>query len=421
MKQRLLLSLASVGTLAVIAVWGTGAFFSDTETSADNIFTAGAVDLKVDSECHYNHLTGLTYKIQDNLTVPVPTYEDVGCEGFGTWASTDLDQEKFFNFSDVKPGDLGENTLSLTVQDNNAWACMYVEGVTNNENTRIEPEVEAGDATDDPDGGELLGYLRYSAWLDQGQQPGFQGKYNQQTNTGDKGEGDNVWQEPFEPLLFNNQSLSAAGTMLKIADSTTGTGPLTGGVTHYYGLAWCAGNLEMNGPGMGDTIYCNGEAMGNDAQTDSVTADVRFYVEQSRNNPDFVCPELEPEPIVFQLTNQDGNHNDNQAKGQPYVTWVINGDNIDFTFHNPTGIVQPFPFEYRIDDEAGAPIGGITGVNIPSGPYAGNAWGDFYNFVYVGPGSSSVINLTGSSKIQVRLVVGPERDYDFDWITFEAI
>ena len=32
----------------------TGAFFSDTETSQGNTFTAGAIDLLVDNESYYN-------------------------------------------------------------------------------------------------------------------------------------------------------------------------------------------------------------------------------------------------------------------------------------------------------------------------------------------------------------------------------
>ncbi|MGB3073311.1 MAG: TasA family protein, partial [Candidatus Moraniibacteriota bacterium] len=43
--------------VAVAAVaGGTYSFFSDTETSVGNTFTAGALDLKVDSEAHYNGL-----------------------------------------------------------------------------------------------------------------------------------------------------------------------------------------------------------------------------------------------------------------------------------------------------------------------------------------------------------------------------
>ena len=54
MKRIIGSSLILVASLAVI-VGGTGAFFSDTETSSGNVFTAGAVDLKIDhTEATYN-------------------------------------------------------------------------------------------------------------------------------------------------------------------------------------------------------------------------------------------------------------------------------------------------------------------------------------------------------------------------------
>jgi len=129
---------------------------------------------------------------------------------------------------------------------------------------------------------------------------------------------------------------------------------------------------------------------------------------------------------VFALveTEDDGraNNSANEGSDRPHVTWEIDGDKIHFTFHNPTNIsVGPFPFEYRIDDEAaGTDVHGVEGITIPSGPYAGQVWGPSYNFVNVPANSTETLTLTGNSKIQVRLVVGPERDYDFTWITFEA-
>ena len=46
--KRVLLSLGLITAIAAIVISGTGAFFSDTETSAGNVFTAGSIDLKVD-------------------------------------------------------------------------------------------------------------------------------------------------------------------------------------------------------------------------------------------------------------------------------------------------------------------------------------------------------------------------------------
>ena len=54
--KRILLGLVFIaGSGAVIAGGMTGAFFSDTETSTGNIFTAGAIDLLVDKENYFNN------------------------------------------------------------------------------------------------------------------------------------------------------------------------------------------------------------------------------------------------------------------------------------------------------------------------------------------------------------------------------
>lgn len=53
-KARLMMSLGMLVFVGAVVVGGTGAFFSDTETSTGNVFTAGAIDLTVDSEAHYN-------------------------------------------------------------------------------------------------------------------------------------------------------------------------------------------------------------------------------------------------------------------------------------------------------------------------------------------------------------------------------
>ena len=46
--KKILLSLSVVAAVAVVVVGATTAFFSDTETSTGNTFTAGELDLLVD-------------------------------------------------------------------------------------------------------------------------------------------------------------------------------------------------------------------------------------------------------------------------------------------------------------------------------------------------------------------------------------
>lgn len=247
---KILKSLVVIGAVAGLTVGATSAFFSDKETSTGNVFTAGGVDLKVDSQANYNGK-------------PV--------EG-SSWDQRDLTKEKFFNFGDVKPGDWGENTISLHVVDNDAWACLTINNMANNDNSCTEPEKEAenGDCGKDPNAGELAQNLYFTAWAEE--------------------DGDNIWQAN-EPLLFTNRYGPASdvlnGRTYALADSTTVGGPFLKSHTYYIGLQWCAGTMTVDE--VGHTISCDGASLGNEVQTDSVSADISFYVEQARNNPNFVC------------------------------------------------------------------------------------------------------------------------------------
>lgn len=307
--KKILLSLLTIGTVGSIVFGATSAFFSDTETSTGNLIQAGKLDLKVDSTAHYAGMVctkvGTSYEWQDEDTNPNnnPRPELLGQECQGTWESTDLGPtNKFYNLSDVKPGDTGENTISLTVIDNDAWACVVFKNLQNDDNTCTEPELEAEGGIScgtDPNAGELAQNLYFTSWLDQGNTPGWQCS-DQGESAGcqdDPGEGDNKWQGPdYEPLLFANQQGPASdvlnGKVYALADSTN-SNYLAGGVTNYIGLQWCAGQMNISG----STIACNGSTMGNNTQTDSLTADVAIYVEQRRNNPNFKCSEANLLPI----------------------------------------------------------------------------------------------------------------------------
>lgn len=286
------MSLGAIVFVAAAAAGATGAFFSDTETSTGNTFTAGAIDLTVDSEQHYNGNecvnTGSVevpnYVWQGNASYPV-----AGTPCDGTWAATDLGPtHKFFNFTDVKPGDEGENTISLHITSNPAWVCADVHLTANDDVSSNEPELEAGDVLEDAMNnfdGELAQNLWFTAWRD-----------NATTSGGVPG--DNIWQGPeLEPLFFAPGpafNVISGTTTLALADSGTGNGPLPGGETSYVGLAWCAGTMTV----VGNTLNCDGSTMGNIAQTDSLVANLTLRVEQSRNNDEFLCTPRLQEVVV---------------------------------------------------------------------------------------------------------------------------
>ena len=283
MTKKILLSVGIIVFAAAATIASTGAFFNDTETSTGNTFTAGAIDLTVDSTQHYNRMlckevTAGIFQWQPEVGfIPGPNqYPATGTTCDGTWSAVNLGAQKFFNFADVKPGDQGENTVSLHIENNPAWACAYLKTTANDENTLIEPETSAGDVSAGPLGnGELAQNITFFTWKDDCN--------NQETCT----PGDNIWQAN-ETVTQQPVALSAiagATTTLTLADG--GSGPaLAGGSTSYIGLGWCAGTLVVSGPG---SWSCNGASMDNQSQTDSVTASVSFYVEQERNNPNFRC------------------------------------------------------------------------------------------------------------------------------------
>lgn len=307
--KNIITSLGVIVFVGALVAGGTGAFFSDTETSTGNVFTAGAIDLKVDSTQHYNNAvcSNGAWVLDQGKTVENPQYPVLGSSCNGTWLPADLGAQTFFNFSDIKPGDEGENTISLHVDNNDAYACVDVSLTANDDVSTVEPEIGAGDSANTSSlfDGELAQNIEFFAWADYGAIPGFQGT--------DPGEGDNIWQANELPLFSNGNGPASDvldGESYTIASPATAA--LVGGSTSYIGLAWCAGNLTTPTPG---TIVCDGGAMGNIAQTDSMVANIAFRVEQARNNPNFTCGDIPPAlDLVFSESFEQ--------QGSPY--WFSN-------------------------------------------------------------------------------------------------
>lgn len=280
-NTKILLSIAVVLAAAALIIGATFAFFSDTETSTGNTLVAGAIDLKIDNESYViDYLT-------DTLN---PTGALVANEGT-SWDSTDLVLEKFFNFEDIKPGDFGEDTISLTVDNNDAYLCAAAQITEDEDNDITEPEDEvSGPNNDDNDGttdGDLDSQVNIVFWGD---------------------DGDNVFE--VNENVFLQGPISGMGQVgqIALADSSTniwgGSGPVEGASTQYIGKQWCFGTLTpdprpdrddpnpaLNNPiNRGTGFTCSGaQAIDNIAQTDSVIGDLQFYAVQSRNNGTFTC------------------------------------------------------------------------------------------------------------------------------------
>jgi len=274
--KKIILSLGMIVFVGAVIAGATGAFFSDTETSTGNVFAAGAIDLKIDNTSY-----GFDWNDPSN-TSPIGGW---GQNTNNSWQLSDLTGQLFFNFDDLKPGDYGEDTISLHVNDNDAWACMAFALGATPENGQNEPEIAFPDTTAGADEGELQNYLSFLFWND---------------------DGDNVLEDG-EQVIQSLSGLSSSifsGNWLAIADTSGDNDvPLPGDTTQYIGKGWCFGTITATPvaagqdvpPTPGNTGFtCNGAGNQNDAQTDGITVDVGFYAEQSRNNPNFQCSALPP-------------------------------------------------------------------------------------------------------------------------------
>ena len=146
--KRILISLSIIGIAAGAVAGGTIAFFNDTETSTGNIFVAGTIDLTIDSNGSSLNGVGLADT---------------------NFLSTDLTDEKFFVFDDIKPGDFGVRDISVHVSDNPAYACLLIHNKVDVDNGITDPEDEVDNVNDNADGtadGDLSRDLELFAWED---------------------------------------------------------------------------------------------------------------------------------------------------------------------------------------------------------------------------------------------------------------
>jgi hypothetical protein len=233
--------------LAVAALAATASMASPGDTFATgSSFTSQNLDLKIDSRAWYN-----------GATVPG-----------ATWSLKNLvpGTDKFFNFSDVKPGDFGCNVVSIHAQKSDAYACLDFKNLKSLDNGQTEPE-----AAVDPNGnasGELAAGTQMFGWID--------------TN------GDGKYEPPSEKALFGTASATTimSDKTYAIGDSKSG-GSCKQDSTKYVGMCWCAGRLTVNSST--GKMTCDGSTLGNAAQTDSFTVDVSIRAQPTSEDAKFTC------------------------------------------------------------------------------------------------------------------------------------
>lgn len=267
--KKIILSLGSIVFAGAILAGGTGAFFADSNTSTGNTFASGVIDLKIDNESYVTNNDG-------NLVFSPTT----------SWGLSKLAGKLFFNFLDLKPGDIGEDTISLHVYNNNAWACMNIATTATPENGQNEPE-EVVDPTVGTNDGELQNNLYFAFWADDGD------------NVFESNE--QIFKQGLTKDIFNGQNWVLADSAANIWGDSNKYIP--GDTVKYIGKAWCFGSLTQtpksqdhkgkvgnNGPlARGTGFSCNGADVGNMVQSDGIKADVSFTVAQARSNGNFLC------------------------------------------------------------------------------------------------------------------------------------
>jgi predicted ribosomally synthesized peptide with SipW-like signal peptide len=270
--KKIVISLSTICLVAMFAIGATVAYFQDTETSTGNFFTAGKIDLKVDNMSYYNGEFS-----PDN-----------------SWNLTDLDNELFFSFFDVKPGHWGEDTISFHVIDNPAWLCADFLLTKDDDISTMESELDEGDAPEDPTDyfdGELAGELEFIFWADNG------------NNVLETEEVEKIFFSGTGKGLFGDQDGGATHTL---ADSTMNvwsglaSDPVTTAQPYWIGKAWCFGDLTLNpvetgfgiSPMIDPGILCDGAPVGNLSQSDGIEGTLSFRIIQAQNLSDFQCEQL---------------------------------------------------------------------------------------------------------------------------------
>ncbi len=191
-----------------------------------------------------------------------------------------------------------EDTIDLTVNNNDAYACMDLTVTGTPENGRNQPELLA-DTTGGINEGELQDELHFTFWADDGDNV-------LETNEVNKVFVDN---KTIKQISDDPDKITLADSTKNVWTSPTAGGPMTGGQTYYIGKVFCYGTLTQapaqsgtNDPTQVSGFACNGVPVTNASQTDGVVGNVSFDVVQSRNNANFRCvPAQEERPTVGAL------------------------------------------------------------------------------------------------------------------------
>jgi predicted ribosomally synthesized peptide with SipW-like signal peptide len=273
--KRFLIGTLTAGAVAAVTILATGAFFSDQEKSVGNTFQAGKLDLsfQVGGGTSWTDVNGAP--LFDGVTFPL---------------------------GDLKPGDKGEKTVKLWVDDNPSCGKVSVNVTEDKDNDCTEPEgIDEGGATPSctPEG-ELNDQVNFAVWVDP--------NCNNVLDTGTLGscerndpeniQCDGLDQARCEVLTEEckwvpgtpGESILVSGPIDGSKAYSVGELPLTQANAQCYGIAYCFGT--WNG------TTCDGAAVNNTAQSDSFKADLIIDALQQRNQFPNGCPKAGDWPVL---------------------------------------------------------------------------------------------------------------------------
>ena len=237
MKQ-VAMSFGMLAFVGAVVVGGTGAFFSDTETSAGNVFTAGSVSISLLNPGYTHTWLG-------------DSGSDPGDQNdyFFNHVNSGSDDGPYFVMSDLKPGDHGRISATLQNGANDAFVCARM--------------IETTDGSD---------LLADNLFFRTGTGPG--GSLTDITTAVQI----NEWFAPTPP-----------STPLP-AVSVSGNQPLP------LAIEYCLGEFT-SGSALGEGCEVPGTPNGtatdwNDLQGESFEVSIEYYAVQQRNNETFTCDSL---------------------------------------------------------------------------------------------------------------------------------
>lgn len=236
MTKRVLMAVLAVGLAGSLAGGGMFAYFSDVETTSGYTFQATNIDLAVDSDWYDG---GAEHNPWPEAVPLINPYET----------------------ADIKPGHSGGTEISLHAYSIAGVVYMRIYNTISGENTRIDPELKAGDPSELA--GELADYLWLELWEDNGP--------DGEVQTGDTGEGDNIPQPGELPIW--------SGYASELGDCNLWALPSTMPSCHVYymGVRWEFRN--DNGSGIDVNV----------AQGDTFGCDIQFIATEP-GDPVPICP-----------------------------------------------------------------------------------------------------------------------------------